>query len=530
MGVVYRAHDSRLGRDVAIKTSAERFTERFEREARAVAALNHPNICTLHDVGPDYLVMELVEGETLADLLAGRPRSSPGLPLDETLRLARQIASALDAAHDAGIVHRDLKPGNIKLKDDGTVKVLDFGLAKMHGSMDGPRGSEVEKLTHSPTVVATQMGLILGTAAYMAPEQARGKVVDKRADIWAFGVVVYEMLTGRRPFDGEDVSTTVAAVIQADPKWDGVPAPMQRLLRKCLAKDVRQRLRDVGDVWELLDEPQPMPSSLSSRFAGIGWVAAAVMAVAAGLALWAPWRTEPVVDRPFTQFEINLGDNISLPPIPVPTPSSIAISPDGSRLVFVASVSGAPPRLMVRRLDEPQSQELAGTEGATSPFFSPDGEWVMFWDGNALKRVSVAGGAVVSVTQAKVFAGATWTADNQVLMGSGLGEGLLRAPFNGGTAKQLIAPVADELFYAVPHMLPGGDTVLVAVYGTPPSTDRAVIGVISLTDKSRKTIARGVTAPRYLPSGHLIYTNRSTMFAVPFDVDARDPAARLSLY
>ena len=202
MGVVYRAHDSRLGRDVAIKVSAERFTERFEREARAVAALNHPNICTLHDIGPDYLVMELVEGDTLAELLAQRPRSSPGLPLDETLRIARQIASALEAAHEKGVVHRDLKPGNIKVKADGTVKVLDFGLAKIDGVVDGPHRSDAEQLTQSPTVVGTQVGLILGTAAYMAPEQARGKPVDKRADIWAFGVVVYEMLTGRTAVRG----------------------------------------------------------------------------------------------------------------------------------------------------------------------------------------------------------------------------------------------------------------------------------------------------------------------------------------
>ncbi|HEY9462766.1 MAG TPA: serine/threonine-protein kinase, partial [Vicinamibacterales bacterium] len=275
MGVVYRAHDSRLGRDVAVKVSAERFSERFEREARAVAALNHPNICTLHDVGPDYLVMELVEGDTLADVLAQRPRSSPGLPLDETLRLARQIASALEAAHDAGIVHRDLKPGNIKIRTDGTVKVLDFGLAKMRG-MSEPASHDIDKLTHSPTLLATQAGLVLGTAAYMSPEQARGKVVDKRADIWAFGVVVYEMLMGRRPFEGEDVSTTVAAVIQTEPHWDGIPSSMLRLLKRCLTKDPRRRLRDIGDVWELLDLE---PSTAHSRSGTAGWIAAAVATI-----------------------------------------------------------------------------------------------------------------------------------------------------------------------------------------------------------------------------------------------------------
>jgi serine/threonine protein kinase len=359
MGIVYRAHDSRLGRDVAVKVSGERFSERFEREARAVAALNHPNICTLYDVGPDYLVMELVEGETLAELLAQRPRSS-GLPLDETLRLARQIASALDAAHDAGVVHRDLKPGNIKVRGDGTVKVLDFGLAKMHGAPD-VAGSDAENLTHSPTLLATQAGLILGTAAYMSPEQARGKAVDKRADIWAFGVVVYEMLTGRRPFEGEDASTTVAAVIQTEPRWDGVPPSMLRLLKRCLAKDPRRRLRDIGDVWELLEEPQQNLSSQRSRFAGIGWIAAVVMAAVAGVALWAPWRVEQPVERRLLQFEINLGDDVSLPPLLSPTPSSIAISPDGTRLAYVATEAGAPRRRWVLGLERTESSGLVSS-------------------------------------------------------------------------------------------------------------------------------------------------------------------------
>jgi len=255
MGVVYRARDTRLGRDVAIKVSSERFTERFEREAREVASLNHPNICTLHDVGPDYLVMELVEGETLADLLAQRPRSSPGLPFEDTVRLARQIASALEAAHEKGVIHRDLKPGNIKITPDGTVKVLDFGLAKFDVThADAASGSDAHQLTNSPTLDATGVGLILGTAAYMAPEQARGKRVDKRADIWAFGVVLYEMLTGSKPFVGEDVSTILAAVIQAEPRWDGVPRSMQRLLKKCLEKDPRRRLRDIGDMWHVVDD------------------------------------------------------------------------------------------------------------------------------------------------------------------------------------------------------------------------------------------------------------------------------------
>jgi tRNA A-37 threonylcarbamoyl transferase component Bud32 len=522
MGVVYRAHDSRLGRDVAVKISGERFSERFEREARAVAALNHPNICTLHDVGPNYLVMELVEGETLADVLAHRPRVSPALPLEETLRIARQIASALDAAHEARIVHRDLKPGNIKIRGDGTVKVLDFGLAKIHGAPD-PAANGVEKLTHSPTILATQAGLILGTAAYMSPEQARGKAVDSRADIWAFGVVVYEMLTGRRPFEGEDVSTTVAAVIQTEPRWDGVPQSMLRLVKRCLSKDPRRRLRDIGDVWDLLDVA-PESSAPHSRVGMAVWVAAALLAVIAAAALWVPWRgVDRAAERPFVQFEIDLGADVTLPPLVIPTPSSVAISPDGMRLAYLASRSGASTRLFVRRLDQPGATELAGTEGAANPIFSPDGQWLVYFDGNRLKKISVNGGAAVPLIEAAIFAGAAWTDDNTLLVGSGVKQGLLRASASGGAPTQILAPTGMEVFYAMPSMLPGNNDALISVYTAPPNTDTAFIDVLSLKDGSRKTVARGGTSARYLPSGHLIYSNRNTVFAVPFDLETREP-------
>jgi serine/threonine-protein kinase len=517
MGVVYRARDSRLGRDVAIKFSQERFSERFEREARAVAALNHPNICTLYDVGPDYLVMELVEGETLAELLAQRARSS-GLPLDEALRIARQIASALDAAHDAGVVHRDLKPGNIKVKEDGTVKVLDFGLAKMHGASD-PATSDVEKLTQSPTVVATQAGLILGTAAYMSPEQARGRAVDKRADIWAFGVVVFEMLTGRRPFEGEDVSTTVAAVIQSEPRWDGIPPSMLRLVKRCLTKEPRRRLRDIGDVWELLDVEA---SGQQSRVARVGWFAAGIAVLAAAIALWAPWRAPaPPDDRPLVRLEVDLGADVTLTPLNAPTPSSVAISPDATRLVYAASVAAGSPQLYVRQFDQSTATALAGTDGATSAFFSSDGRWIAFHDRTHLKRVPVGGGAVQPLMELTIFAGADWT-DDRLLVGSGLGQGLLESPAAGGAKTSIVNLGRDERFFSSPQVLPGGTHILMTVYGAPPSQDRAFVDVVSLADNSRKTVARGGTGARYLPSGHLVYTNRSTMFAVPFDLASRD--------
>ena len=499
--------------------SAERFSERFEREARAVAALNHPNICTLHDIGPDYLVMELIEGESLADVLAQRPRLSPGLPIDETLRIARQIALALDAAHDAGIVHRDLKPGNIKIRTDGTVKVLDFGLAKIHGATE-PASQDIDKLTHSPTLLATQAGLILGTAAYMSPEQARGKVVDRRADIWAFGVVVYEMLAGRRPFDGEDVSTTVAAVIQSEPRWDGIPHSMLRLLKRCLTKDPRRRLRDIGDVWELLDvAAESVPRS---RAGMAGWIAAAVAAIVAAAALWSQWRgVDRPAERPLVQLEVDLGSDVSLAPLNAPTPSSLAISPDATRLAYAASVAGGAQQLYVRRFDQLMATALAGTDGAVNPFFSADGRWVAFHDRTRLKKIPVEGGAVQPLMELTIFAGMDWT-DDQLIVGSGLDQGLLQSSASGGARTSILNLGRDERFFASPQLLPGGKDVLITVYGTPPSLDRAFIDVVSLTDRTRKTVARGGTAARYLSSGHLVYTNRSTMFAVPFDLASRE--------
>jgi eukaryotic-like serine/threonine-protein kinase len=276
MGEVWKARDTRLDREVAIKISAEQFSDRFEREARAIAALNHPNICTLFDIGPNYLVMELIDGPTLADRIAEGP-----IPLEEALAIAHQIADALEAAHEKNIVHRDLKPANIKLRPDGSVKVLDFGLAKASGPETVVTGDSPTML-HTPT----QIGVILGTAAYMAPEQARGKTVDKRADIWSFGVVLCEMVTGKRVFEGEDLTETLACVVKSDPDLTPVPRKVSRLIAKCLQKDPKKRLRDIGDVWELLDAPQPTaaasePKKLSWLWpvlAVVGFLAAALLA------------------------------------------------------------------------------------------------------------------------------------------------------------------------------------------------------------------------------------------------------------
>src|SRR5262245_28917049 len=280
MGEVYRARDPRMGREVAIKLSAERFSDRFEREVRAVGALNHPNVCQVYDVGPNYLVMELIDGPTLADRIA-----QGAIPLDEALAIARRIGGALEAAHDKGIIHRDLKPANVKIKSDGTVKVLDFGLAKI-AEQAAVAGSPEE----SPTLTmgATVAGHIMGTAAYMAPEQARGQMVDKRADIWAFGVVLHEMLTRRRIFEGETISDTLAGVLTKEPDFQRVPPKAQRLLKSCLEKDPKRRLRDIGDAWRQLEEAPPVPIATKGN---LPWkVVAGLLAIVSIVSIWAPWR------------------------------------------------------------------------------------------------------------------------------------------------------------------------------------------------------------------------------------------------
>src|SRR5580658_3517696 len=301
MGEVYKARDTRLNRDVAIKISDEKFTDRFEREARSIATLNHPNICTLHDVGPNYLVMELIEGPTLADRI-----QQGAIPLEESLNLAQHIIAALEAAHEKGIVHRDLKPGNIKIKPDGTVKVLDFGLAKTTGA---PTSASPED---SPTIsmAATQAGIILGTAAYMSPEQARGKVVDKRADIWAFGVVLYEMLTGKRLFQGEDLTEILASVVKDRPDLNAVPVQVRRLLERCLEKDLRKRLRDIGDM-RLLLEPETIPLQGARRawLAIAGWSVAALLAVGLGPVAFLHFREKPPAPVAPVRFQIPAPEN-----------------------------------------------------------------------------------------------------------------------------------------------------------------------------------------------------------------------------
>jgi len=416
MGEVYRARDTRLGRDVAIKISKEQFSERFEREARAVAALNHPNICQLYDVGPNFLVMELIEGESL---------KGP-LPLDAALDYARQIAEALEAAHEKGITHRDLKPANIKVTPQGVVKVLDFGLASV--AQAAPASGDAANsptLTISPTIA----GMILGTAAYMPPEQARGKPVDKRADIWAFGCVFYEMLTGKQAFQGETTSDVLAVVIKDQPDLSKAPPEVHRLLRKCLEKDPKKRLRDIGDAWELLEPAPAKPTNARSWTGIIGWIAAAVATIVLGGLLL---LRRPVDDPRVLRFAVAAPPNSRVIGLPV-------ISPNGKSLAF-ASGTGDRGELWVRDLASLSARPLPGTEGARNPFWSTNSRSIAFFADGKLKRIDVAGGPAVPLCDGGPSPTGTWGSRDVILFSRSLAGGLFSVPAAGGSVTTVSTP------------------------------------------------------------------------------------------
>jgi serine/threonine protein kinase/Tol biopolymer transport system component len=505
MGEVYRARDPRIDREVAIKISAAQFGERFEREARAVAALNHPNICTLYDVGPNYLVMELVEGPTLADRIKEGP-----IPLDEALRIAQQIADALEAAHNRAVVHRDLKPGNVKLRHDGTVKVLDFGLAKIAPTASSDAAARSE---NSPTLTIgmTEAGAILGTAAYMPPEQARGKPVDKRADIWSFGVVLYEMLTGERLFQGEDVVETLAAVVHKQPDLSKVPERAQRLLRRCLEKDPRNRLRDITGMEFLLEEPPapsepptaPTPSRLGLR--SWFWPSVAAFIALALMPINILHLREQPPERQILRYTL-----------PVPEKTTIqqfAVSPDG-HYVGIAGSSG----LSVRPLESLQTQALAGTEGATYPFWSPDSRYIGFFAQGKLNKISVTGGPPQALCDAGTNPrGGTWNRDGVIVFSAG--NSLSRVPAAGGVPIQVSKPEGGQ--HRHPVFLPDGHRFLyVAVLG---KDNGIYLGSI---ESSLERSPDGKGAPRRLVAdesqpdyfdGHLLFVRDGTLMAQPVD-------------
>ncbi len=523
MGEVFRAIDVHLGRVAAIKVLPQSFAgdaerlARFEREAQTLASLNHPNIAQVFgfEKGEGHfraLAMEFVEGPTLADRIGGAP-----VPLDEAIPIAIQIADGLESAHEHGIVHRDLKPQNIKVRPDGTVKILDFGLAKSLGSSDSSSPGANPTIT---TPAMTLAGVVLGTASYMSPEQAKGRVVDRRADIWAFGCVLFELLTGKRAFDGSDVSEAIVSILRDEPAWSALPANtpphLRSLVQRCLQKDLRKRLPHIGVARLELTEPSSpaLATSAAPRSRAMwGALAAAAIILALGLAAWATWPRPSIAPAPPMRLRVDLGATT-----PVFLTGTTALSPDGMVLAFVGRPPGDSLRtsLYVRRLDRLDAQQLPGTESGQSPFFSPDGRWIAFFAESTLKKIPTAGGAVVSICPAPAPRGGSWGNDDVIVFA--LGEGLNRVASRGGVPEVLVKPAPGVTPPTSPQVLPGGRGIL---YVEAPNSDPAA-GTIFVRDLARgttKEVLQGGRSPRYVETGHLTFVRSGTVFAVPFDLD-----------
>jgi serine/threonine-protein kinase len=541
MGQVYRAHDTTLGRDVALKVLPAAFTNdadrltRLRREAQVLASLNHPHIAAIYgfEAGPaeaagavHALVLELVEGPTLADRLA-----QGAVPLDEALPIARQIADALETAHARGIVHRDLKPANVKVRADGTVKVLDFGLAKaLEAETPSPADASRAAGTAAPPVVSpaiTAMGVILGTAAYMAPEQARGKPADQRSDIWAFGCVLYEMLAGQRAFDGDDVADTLAAVLRQDVDWTrlpaSTPAPVRRLIARCLDRDVRRRLRDIGEARIVLEDPTAQATENTTGVAAVvppmpRWRRAIPVVfsaiVASGLASAAALHLRPSPAPPLvTRFPLSVLDGQTI--APRTSNQAVAFSPDGSLIAFTTIE-----QLYLRRLSELEARPIASAvpnRAVISPAFSPDSRSLVFWSDRALRRVPITGGTPIMICPADQPFGVSWGPAG-ILFGQA-GKGVMRVSEDGGTPEVLVSVHEGEQVYG-PQILPDGETVLfsVASGATAERWDKARIVTQSLRSGERKTLVEGGSDGRYLPTGHLVYARGGIVYAVAMDL------------
>jgi serine/threonine protein kinase/Tol biopolymer transport system component len=535
MGEVYRAHDTKLGRDVAIKVLPEAFAHdaerlsRFQREAKMLAALNHPNIATIHGLEQsgvtNYLVMELVSGETLAE----RVKREGAVPIEEALTIAKQIAEALEGAHEKGIIHRDLKPANVKVTPEGKVKVLDFGLAKAFAgdaANDDP--------SNSPTLsrAATMQGVILGTAAYMSPEQARGKSVDKRTDIWAFGCVLYELLTGKPTFHGEDITEILASVVKSEPDWTALPTALpakgRDLLRHCLQKDRRLRLRDAGDAQIEIHEALAAPSIAIAETAGpvtkgwrerAAWAAASVfivttIAFAIGFLLRTPKSPQPM------RLSAEIGADASLY---TEFGASAILSPDGTRLALVAADSDRKQRIYTRSLDQLQATVLSGTENARDAFFSPDGQWIGFFADGKLKKISLQGGAAVTLCDAAGDRGGSWGDDGSIIFAPDNRGALLKVSSAGGVPQPLttLDKQTNENTHRWPQILPGSKVVLFTSAnsgGTIGGFEDADIFAYSVASGQRKKLLHGGFYARYLPNGQMVYMHEGTLFAVPFDL------------
>ena len=530
MGAVYRATDTKLNRDVAIKILPDvlandpDYLARFTREAQVLASLNHPNIAAIYGVEDSAIVMELVEGVTLAERI-----ERGAIPLEEAVPIARQVAEALEAAHEKGIIHRDLKPANVKITPDGVVKVLDFGLAKAaEPAQSNPN------LTASPTLTlrATQAGVIMGTAAYMSPEQASGKPVDKRADIWSFGVLLAEMLTGRTLFEGETISHILAHVLTAPISLDRLPAatpvPVRALISRCLDRTLKNRLRDIGEARVVLSgplteaaAPAPLAPLASSRWP---WVAALAVALLAGGVGW--WRaTRPPELQPLVRVNMELDPDLS---VGLQNAGGVvAISPDGSRIAVTLYAHGGKSQLYTRLLRDQRLVALAGTEGASRPFFSPDSEWIGFTVDTKLKKTPAGGGAVSVICDAPALRGASWGDDGYIVFAPQSVGPLFRVSANGGTPEQLTKLKPGERTHRWPWVLPGSQTLLFTAHAGTAFYDDANIEAWSRKTGERKSIHSGGFSPRYLRvpdgSGRLFYMHKGTLYAAVFD------AARLAI-
>jgi eukaryotic-like serine/threonine-protein kinase len=503
MGEVYRARDSRLNRDVAIKILPAAFADdagrmaRFQREAQVLAALNHPNIAAIYGLESSALVMELVEGQTLAERIA-----AGAIPLDEALAIARQIADALEAAHEKGIVHRDLKPANVKVTADDKVKVLDFGLAKAFENDAASGNAE-----NSPTLTleSTRAGVIMGTAGYMSPEQARGKAVDKRADIWAFGVVLYEMLAGRFAFEGETVSDTLAAVLRADIDWarlpTNVPPKVRRLLQRCLERDVKKRLRDIGDAWAELDAPEEaVPAAARGRW-WLPW-AAAVAIGGAGI-IWGLTRTPVAEPRPVSRWQYTRPGYFIFP----------ALSRDGTQLAFTDM--GEFKGLSVRMMAQMDTKLLPDSKCAWYPEFSPDGQWIAFlaWSVSEIKKIPIGGGAPITLATKAVFGSLDWGENDEIVFSGA--TGLMGVAAAGGQARSLttIDSKKGETHHESPRFLPGGGAIVFTIA----TGELPYVAVLDLKTGVRRMLVKDASNARYIPTGHLLYLHGSTLFAAPFN-------------
>ncbi len=528
MGEVYRAHDTKLGRDVAIKVLPEAFAHdaerlaRFQREAKMLAQLNHANIATIygleHSDGTHYLVMELVPGDTLQQ----RVKRDGPVPVEETLLIAKQITEALEAAHEKGIIHRDLKPANVKLTPEGKVKVLDFGLAK---AFEGDPSSV--DMGNSPTLsqAATMQGVILGTAAYMSPEQARGRAVDKRTDIWAFGCVLYELLTAKQTFHGDDVTDILAAVVRAEPDWTALPAKIPSAIRillgRCLRKDKRQRLSDATDIRIEIEDALAAPATAEPTAAAIGTgvlgqralLLAAGCSLAVGIvAAIAGWNLKPTPPKPVTRTVITLPADQRLAAGENP---AVAISPDG-RLLAYAAVQGGLQQLYLRAMDSLEARTIPGTEGAVNPFFSPDSQSLGFFAEGKLKKVSVNGGGATTLGDYTSGRGASWGSQGTIVFIPSLGAPVQELPEAGGTPRPLTHLDKGE-YPTWPEFLPDGRAVLFDS-GNAGTSMRITVRVTGTGEQRILVPVRGSTQPRYAASGHLLYVQGSTLMAAPFDI------------